>query len=100
MEPERIKLEGFLDEFRTAIEEEIESIKKSGQSSILLRSGHKLENGGAEFRYIFKVDYMPTIPADTPCKLVLGNERYDVTVISCDGDNIVILLCLQIPKLF
>ena len=99
MEPERIKLEGFLDEFRTAIEEEIESIKKSGQSSILLRSGHRLENGGAEFRYIFKVDYMPTIPADTPCKLVLGNERYDVTVISCDGDNIIIASEAKLPDM-
>ncbi len=72
MEPERIiKLEGFLDEFRTAIEEEIDTIKRSGQSSILLRAGHRLENGGTGFRYIFKVDYMPTIPADTPCKIAL-----------------------------
>ena len=99
MEPERIKLEGFLDEFRTAVEEEIFTIKKSGQSSTLLRAGRQLEKGGNEFRYIFKVDYMPTIPADTPCKLVLGNDRFDVSVISCDGDSIIIASSSKLPNM-
>lgn len=36
---ERIELKGFLSEFRDALEEEIDKIKKSGQSSTLLFAG-------------------------------------------------------------
>ena len=99
MEPAKVNLEGVLDEFRTALEDEIFEIKKSGRSSILLKSGRCIKHGGSEFRYIFYVDYMPGVPADTPCKLVLGNERFDVTVISCDGDNIIIASPKELPDM-
>ena len=34
--PDRVELKGILSEFRDALEEEIDKIKKSGQSSTLL----------------------------------------------------------------
>ena len=34
--PNRVELKGILSEFRDALEEEIDKIKKSGQSSTLL----------------------------------------------------------------
>ena len=41
---ERVELAGFLAEFREALEDEIEEIKKSGQSSIMLSHGRQIES--------------------------------------------------------
>ena len=38
---DKVVLTGFLSEFREALENEIEQIKKSGQSSALLYSGRR-----------------------------------------------------------
>lgn len=45
----RIELKGILSEFREALEEEIDKIKKSGQSSTLLYAGRQIESVGSEF---------------------------------------------------
>ncbi len=87
---ERVELTGMLAEFRDALEEEIDKIKKSGQSSTLLRSGRRVESHGAELWYRFNVEYVPALPADTPCKLMIGKDQYDVTVISFEENSIII----------
>ena len=69
---ERVELTGFLAEFRDALEEEIDKIKKSGQSSTLLFGGRQIESHGPDLWYRFNVEYVPSLPADTPCKLVVG----------------------------
>ena len=84
-----VYLEGFLYEFREALRDEIKEIEKSGLSSILLKEGHRLYSSSG-FWYQFKIDYLPNIPADTPCKLTIGNENYDVTVIAFDDNNLTI----------
>ena len=43
MRPEKIPLNGRLSEFRQALEEEIDEVKKSGASSTLLNNGQKME---------------------------------------------------------
>ena len=75
--PDRVELKGILSEFRDALEEEIDKIKKSGQSSTLLFGGRQIESHGADLWYRFNVEYVPSLPADTPCKLVIGKDQFD-----------------------
>jgi hypothetical protein len=77
---EKIELTGILSEFREALEEEIDKIKKSGQSSTLLFGGRQIESHGADRWYRFNVEYVPSLPADTPCKLVIGKDQCCSTV--------------------
>ncbi len=93
----RIELKGFLSEFRDALEEEIDKIKKSGQSSSLLFGGRQIESHGADLWYRFNVEYVPSLPADTPCKLVIGKYQFDVTVISFEENSIVISTKTPLP---
>ena len=55
--PERVELKGVLAEFRDALEEEIDKIKKSGQSSTLLFGGHQIESHGSDLWYRFNVGW-------------------------------------------
>lgn len=86
---ERVVLEGNLAEFREALEEEIETIKKNGQSSILLSNGRCVDSRGEEVWYRFPVEYAPTLPPDTPCKLIIGKDQFDVTVVSYEENAII-----------
>lgn len=86
----KVELHGKLAEFRQALEEEIDKIKKSVQSSTLLFGGRKIESNGADYWYRFNVEYLPSLPADTPCKLLVGKEHFDVIVISFEENSIVI----------
>lgn len=92
-----VYLEGFLYEFREALQDEIKEIEKSGLSSILLKEGHRLYSSSG-FWYQFKIDYLPNIPADTPCKLTVGNENYDVTVIAFDDNTLTIEAKEELPN--
>ena len=94
---EKIELTGILSEFREALEEEIDKIKKSGQSSTLLFGGRQIESHGADLWYRFNVEYVPSLPADTPCKLVIGKDQFDVTVISFEENSIVISTKTPLP---
>lgn len=87
---ECIELHGMLAEFRQALEEEIHKVKSSGLSSTLLFAGRRIESRGAEFWYRFRVEYAPAMPADTPCKLTVGKEQFNVTVVSFDENSIII----------
>ena len=94
---EQVPLSGFLSEFREALRDEIKEIEKSGLSSILLKEGHRLYSSSG-FWYQFKIDYLPNIPADTPCKLTIGNEDHDVTVIAFDDNNLTIEAKEELPN--
>ena len=89
-EKKEVPLFGKLAEFREALNDEINKIKSSGISSIILRSGCPLESNGKGYWYRFLVEYAPTLPADTPCKLKIGNNQYNVSVVSA-GDNSIIV---------
>lgn len=95
--PERVELKGILSEFRDALEEEIDKIKKSGQSSTLLFAGRQIESHGGDLWYRFNVEYVPSLPADTPCKLIVGQNQYDVTVISFEENAIVVFTKAPLP---
>lgn len=95
--PERIELNGILEEFRDALEEEIDQIKKKGQSSSLLYAGRRIESHGGEHWYCFNTEYVPSLPADTPCKLLIGKDQFDVTVISFEENSIIVSSKTPLP---
>lgn len=95
--PEKKQLPPRLAEFRQALEDEIETIEKNGLSSTLLRKGTQVKNDGSSRWYEFTVDYMPVMPADTPCKLIVGKDTYEVTVISTTEHTIVVACSLPLP---
>jgi len=86
----KVILQGRLAEFVEALQDEKAAIDKNGQSSILLLSGQRVEHNGQDFWYRFYIDYMPSIPADTPCNLVVEKNRYNVTVVRVDESEIII----------
>lgn len=83
-----VKLNGILEEFRQALREEIDQIKKDGQSSTLLYGGREIKHNQENYWYEFRVEYVPSIPADTPCRLILGKDHFEVDVIGFDGNII------------
>ena len=95
--PEKKQLPPRLAEFRQALEDEIETIKKNGLSSTLLRKGTQVKNDGSSRWYEFTVDYMPVMPADTPCKLIVGKDTYEVTVISTTEHTIIVSCSSPLP---
>ena len=92
-----VKLPELLDEFRIALNKEIETIKKGGQSSSQLYGGKLIPSNTTDFWYTFNIEYMPDLPADTPCKLTVGNEHFDVTVIRLDDNTITISSVNKLP---
>ena len=95
---EKVELKGRLSEFRDALEDEIAYIKSSGQSSTLLFAGRQIKSNNTEFWYHFRVEYAPTLPADTPCKLIIGREQFDVTVISFEENAIILASKNPLPE--
>lgn len=90
-------LTGMLSEFREAIEDEIKTIEKSGQTSTLLRNGRAVKNHLPEYCYQFDVEYTPSLPADTPCKLIVGKDAFDVTVVSFETKKIIVSSKIPLP---
>lgn len=95
---ERMELPGILSEFRQALNDEIDEIEKSGQSSTLLFGGQRLEGHAPEYWYRFQVEYAPSIPADTPCKLIIGNNQFEVTTVSFEENYIIISSKSPLPE--
>lgn len=94
---EKIMLTGRLAEFRTAIEEEIKAINRSGQTSILLINGRALRHPGPDFWYEFSIEYLPSVPPDTPCKLKIGLDTYNVIIIRYSETSIVVASEINLP---
>ncbi len=92
-----VKLIGRLSEFREALQDEIAEIEEKGQNSTLLVGGHQIDARGSGFWYRFFVEYMPVLPADTPCKLIIGTDQYDVTVVSTTENEIIISSMNKLP---
>ena len=97
---QEVHLEGRLAEFRQALKDEIRAIEKNGHSTTILKNGEKVKNGERDYWYRFFVDYMPVMPADTPCKLTIGKDTYEVTVVSCTDDYIIVSSSSPLPDAF
>ena len=88
----------FLNEFIQALENEISAIRRRGQTTTMIKMGRQLNRVNNDYRYQFKVEYSLSIPADTPCRLIVGSKEFEVTVISYDENYIIISSHIALPN--
>ena len=92
------QLRGVLEEFRTALREEIFSAQRSSSSNAVpLSNGRKIGQVGAAFQYAFTVDSVLNVPDDSPGDLIVpGRERLPVTIVSIEGLTITISVAVDL----
>lgn len=95
-ENQSVHLDGVLSEFRDALNDEIAEIRRNGQSTITLREGRRIVVSSG-FWYDFKIDYLPNLPADTPCQITVAGKTQKATVISYDESNIKVEVKEELP---
>lgn len=85
-------LPALLEEFRTALKDEIEAAKRNSSSSaILLTNGHKVATLGSAYQYAFLIDSVLNMPDGAPGDLVIPSKApIAATIVSTEGLRIVI----------
>jgi hypothetical protein len=89
---EKLTLSGRLEEFRTALEEEIKAARANAfGSGIGLRSGRRIANIANSFQYVFQLENVINLPDDVPGELhIPGKKPTEVTILSIDGMSIIL----------
>lgn len=83
--------ESITAEMIQALEEEIEAIKKDGGTrQVALQAGIRKGAVGSRVVYTFLMSSELTVLDDTPAKLRIGDEAYDVVVVSTEGFEVAI----------
>ncbi len=82
----------LLEEFRTALQDEIEVAKRNSSSSAVpLTNGHKIASLGSAYQYAFLIDSVLNMPDGAPGDLVVpGKAPLASTIVSAEGLRIVI----------
>lgn len=82
----------LLEEFRAALEDEIEVAKRNSSSSAVpLTNGHKVASLGSAHQYAFLIDSVLNMPDGAPGDLVIpGKAPLAATIVSTEGLRIVI----------
>ena len=82
----------LLDEFRKALQDEIEVAKRnSSNSAVPLYNGHKVGNQGSAHQYAFLIDSVLNTPDGAPGDLIVpGKAPMEVTIVSVEGLRIVV----------
>lgn len=90
----------LLEEFRTALRDEIEVAKRnSASSAIPLSNGHRVAHLGSAFQYAFMIDSVLNAPDGAPGDLIVpGKAPLQVTIVSVEGLRIVISLEYDLGK--
>lgn len=89
---QQIQLPPLLEEFRLALEDEIEVAKRnSSNSAIPLSNGQRISQQGSSYQYAFSVDSVLNTPDGAPGDLVIpGKAPLGVSIIHVEGLRIVI----------
>lgn len=77
-EEKKVYLPEPLSYFGEALSDEINEIEKNGQTTTILKNGRSVRTEKENYWYAFDVQYMPELPPETPGKLRVGRERYNV----------------------
>ena len=95
---ESLPLRGVLDEFRTALREEILAAQRSSSSNaVQLKNGRRIAGASASFQYAFAVDSVLNAPGDAPGHLIVPEKgRVPTTIISTEGLTITISLGIDL----
>ena len=90
----------LLDEFRTALQDEIEVAKRNASNSTIpLSNGHKVGQQGSAFQYAFLIDSVLNTPDGTPGDLVVpGKAPIKATIVSAEGLRLVISIETDLGK--
>jgi ssDNA-binding Zn-finger/Zn-ribbon topoisomerase 1 len=76
----------LLEEFRTALQEEIDYIKeKGGDSKFVLRNGQLVDSYGGKFIYEFITETPIELDEDTPINIKYGTESVSGSIINING---------------
>jgi len=90
----------LLEEFRTALQDEIEVAKRNSSSSAVpLANGHKVASLGSAYQYAFLIDTVLNTPDGAPGDLVIpGRAPLAATIVSAEGLRIVISVETDLGK--
>ena len=82
----------LLEEFRAALQDEIEVAKRNSSSSAVpLSNGHKVASLGSAHQYAFLIDSVLNMPDGAPGDLVVpGKAPVAATIVSAEGLRIVV----------
>ena len=82
----------LLDEFRTALQDELEVAKRNASNSAIpLSNGHKIGQQGSAHQYAFLIDSVLNTPDGAPGDLIVpGKAPIEATIVSVEGLRIVI----------
>ena len=86
-EEPKVPLTGVRDEFRSALEAEIEAATRTAASgAVPLVNGRRLDGLASSFQYAFSAVSILNVPSDSPAELLIdGQEPLDAIVISVEG---------------
>ncbi len=90
----------LLEEFRAALQDEIEVAKRNSSSSAVpLTNGHKVASLGSAHQYAFLIDSVLNTPDGAPGDLVIpGKASIAATIVSVEGLRIVISIETDLGK--
>jgi len=90
----------LLDEFRTALQDEIEVAKRNASNSAIpLSNGHKVASQGSAHQYTFLIDSVLNTPDGAPGDLIVaGKAPLAATIVSIEGLRIVISVETDLGK--
>jgi AAA domain len=86
---QEVALSGVLEEFRTALREEIDAARRSAASSgVRLLDGRRVGRAGGSTQYTFRVESALNLPDDSPGDLHVpghAGRPLETTVVAVDG---------------
>ena len=82
-----IALVGKLDEFRTALQEEINAARAfESSNAVELRNGRQIAKLGKSYQYVFEIENALNLPGDTPGDLLVPDHPpLNVIIVSIEG---------------
>src|SRR5215207_3109698 len=89
---DEVELVGVLDEFRTALREELEAARRLAASSgIQLLNGQLIGQAAESYQYAFTLESVLNLPDDLPGELrIPGRRPVEATIVSLEGISITI----------
>jgi hypothetical protein len=91
----------LLDEFRTALREEIEAAKRTASSAAVgLVSGRKVGVHAGAFQYQFLVESPLNLPDDSPADLIVPGQqgRIEATVVQVSGLTVIVSVSVDLGE--
>jgi len=95
-ETDEVRLDGVLDEFRTALQEEIQAARVfESSNAVQLKNGRRIAKIGKNFQYLFEIENALNLPGDTPGDLLIPDKPpINIMIVSIEG----LVITVSIPE--